>query len=44
MLNSLRNANWPWRLTQEEHEAERLQQAIEEMKIFVDRQKKLVSI
>uniref|UniRef100_A0A914YSH5 Ras-associating domain-containing protein n=1 Tax=Panagrolaimus superbus TaxID=310955 RepID=A0A914YSH5_9BILA len=39
VLNSLRNANWPLRLTQEEQEAERLQFAIEDMRTFVDRRK-----
>uniref|UniRef100_A0AC34GWM4 Ras-associating domain-containing protein n=1 Tax=Panagrolaimus sp. ES5 TaxID=591445 RepID=A0AC34GWM4_9BILA len=39
VLNSLRNANWPLRLTQEEQEAERLQLAIEDMRTFVDRRK-----
>jgi hypothetical protein len=39
VLNSLRNANWPLRLIQEEQEGERLNLAIEDMRTFVDRRK-----
>uniref|UniRef100_A0AC35G119 Ras-associating domain-containing protein n=1 Tax=Panagrolaimus sp. PS1159 TaxID=55785 RepID=A0AC35G119_9BILA len=39
ILNSLRNANWPLRLIQEEQEGERLNLAIEDMRTFVDRRK-----